>query len=56
MSSIKRRQPVPNPTPEIIANITAEFDAKLTENHPRNDYKELLKLVLVYVGSLNGNF
>lgn len=42
-------------TPEVIANVTAEFETKLTENHPRDDYKELLQLVLVFVGSLDGN-
>ncbi|XP_073435251.1 uncharacterized protein [Dendrobates tinctorius] len=42
-------------TPEVIANVTAEFETKLTESHPRDDYKELLQLVLVFVGSLDGN-
>lgn len=39
---------------EVIANITADFNTKLTESQPRDDYKELLQLVLVFVGALNG--
>jgi hypothetical protein len=42
-------------TPEVIANVTAEFETILTDSHPRDDYKELLQLVLVFVGSLDGN-
>ena len=42
-------------SPELIAHVTAEFKKKLTETHPRDDYKELLQLVLVFVGSLDGN-
>jgi hypothetical protein len=40
---------------EVIANITADCNTKLTESQPRDDYKELLQLVLVFVGAMNGN-
>lgn len=40
--------------PELIANISAEFKIKLMKSQPRDDYKELLQLVLVFVGALNG--
>ena len=39
---------------EVIGNISADFKTKLMESQPRDDYKELLQLVLVFVGELNG--
>ena len=42
-------------TPEVISSVAAEFKTKITESHSTDDYKELLQLVLVFVGSLNGN-
>ncbi|KAK2704924.1 hypothetical protein QYM36_017091 [Artemia franciscana] len=42
-------------TPDVITNVAAEFGTKLTEIHPRDDYKELWQLALVFVGSLDDN-
>ena len=39
-------------TPEVIANVAAEFETKLTESHLKDDRKELLQLTLVFTGSL----
>ncbi|KAL1454591.1 hypothetical protein WDU94_010811 [Cyamophila willieti] len=41
-------------TSQFITEITADFKSKLTEFQPRDDYKELLELVLVFFGTLDG--
>ncbi|XP_055838250.1 uncharacterized protein LOC129906492 [Episyrphus balteatus] len=42
-------------TPEVITQISGELKEKLQECHPRNDYKEFLHLVLIFVGVLDGS-
>lgn len=42
-------------TPEVIKNISDDLKVKLTECQPRDDYKELMLLVLVFVGELDGH-
>ena len=39
---------------EVIAMISASLKIKLMESQPRDNYKELLQVVLVFVGALNG--
>ncbi|KAI5714347.1 hypothetical protein M8J76_015698 [Diaphorina citri] len=41
-------------TSQFITDITADFKSKLAEFQPRDDYKELLELVLVFIGTLDG--